>query len=100
MRLKPGDGEAQPDGSLKVAIELWPTANCFKPGQRLRLQVCSGGHPRWSRNLGAGEPLATATRWQGAEQTIYHDATHPSALILPLTNWRRDTSDIEVLQYA
>ncbi len=86
VRLTPGQGEAQPDGSLKIAIELWPTAMCFKRGHRLRLQVCSGGHPRWSRNLGTGEPLATAARWQGAEQMIYHDQAHPSALLLPLTN--------------
>jgi hypothetical protein len=100
VRLKPGAGAPQPDGSLQLTIELWPTAYCFKPGQRLRLQVCSGGHPRWSRNLGTGEPLATATRWQGAEQTIYHDAAHPSALILPVTNRWRDAAEIEVLQYA
>ena len=68
VRLTPGQGEPQPDGSLKITIELWPTANCFQRGHRLRLQVCSGGHPRWSRNLGLGEPLATATDMQGAEQ--------------------------------
>ena len=100
VRLAPGAGEAQPDGSLKITIELWPTANCFKRGHRLRLQVCSGGYPRWSRNLGTGEPLATATRWHGAEQMIYHDQAHPSALILPLTSWWSDTTDIEVLQYS
>ncbi len=100
VRLMPGDGKAQPDGSLKITIELWPTANCFRRGHCLRVQVCSGGHPRWSRNLGTGEPLATATRWQGAEQMIYHDQAHPSALVLPLTSWWSDKSDIEVLQYA
>lgn len=100
IRLEPGQGEPQPDGSLKITIELWPTANCFLRGHRLRLHVCSGGHPRWSRNLGTGEPLATATRWQGAEQLIYHDAVHPSALILPVTSWWSDVEDIEVLQYS
>jgi uncharacterized protein len=100
VRLKPGDGEPQPDGSLKITIELWPTANCFQRGHRLRLQVCSGAHPRLSRNLGKGEPLATATEWQGAEQMVYHDAAHPSALILPVTSWWRDVTDIEVLQYS
>jgi len=69
-------------------------------GHRIRLQVCSGGHPRWSRNLGLGEPLATATHWQGSEQLIYHDSAHPSTLILPVTSWWRDTADIEVLQYT
>jgi putative CocE/NonD family hydrolase len=100
VRLGPGRGEPQPDGSLKISIELWPTANCFRRGHRIRLQVCSGGHPRWSRNLGLGEPLATATRMRGAEQLVYHDAAHPSALILPVTSWWRDTEDIEVLQYS
>jgi putative CocE/NonD family hydrolase len=100
VRLKPGDGEPQPDGSLKISIELWPTANCFQRGHRLRLHVCSGAHPRLSRNLGKGEPLATATDWQGAEQMIYHDRAHPSALILPVTSWWRDIADIEVLQYS
>jgi hypothetical protein len=100
VRLTPGQGELQPDGSLKITIELWPTAVCFQRGHRLRLQVCSGAHPRLSRNLGKGEPLATATEWQGAEQTIYHDAAHPSALLLPVTSWWRDVADIEVLQYS
>jgi putative CocE/NonD family hydrolase len=100
VRLAPGQGEPQLDGSLKIAFELWPTANCFQRGHRLRLQVCSGAHPRLSRNLGLGEPLTTATDMRGAEQHIYHDAAHPSALILPVTSWWRDAADIEVLQYT
>jgi uncharacterized protein len=100
IRLEPGQGELQPDGSLKITIELWPTAICFLRGHRLRLQICSGGHPRWSRNLGLGEPLASATNMQGAEQLIYHDAAHPSTLIVPVTSWWRDIADIEVLQYT
>jgi putative CocE/NonD family hydrolase len=98
VRLRPGDGEPQPDGSLAITIELWPTANCFRRGHRLRLQVCSGAHPRWSHNLGRGEPLTTAAVGQGAEQLIYHDRAHPSRLILPATNWQRAAADIEVLQ--
>jgi uncharacterized protein len=100
VRLTPGAGEPQPDGSLKISVELWPTANCFLRGHRLRLQVCSGGHPRWSRNPGTGEPLGAATTLQGAEQTIYHDQTHPSALHLPVTSWWSDEADIELLQFA
>jgi putative CocE/NonD family hydrolase len=85
LRLEPGKGEAQPDGSLRIEIEMWPTAYRFRQGHRLRLQVSSGAHPRWSRNLGTGEPLATGTRMAIAEQTIYHDEEHPSALLLPVT---------------
>jgi predicted acyl esterase len=50
----------------------------------MRLQVCSGAHPRWSRNLGTGEALSSGTRMAVAEQTIYHDEAHPSSLVLPL----------------
>ena len=100
IRLTPGQGEAQPDGSLKISIELWPTANCFLRGHRIRLQVCSGGHPRWSRNPGTGEALGTGTTLQGAEQTIYHDQAHPSVLHLPVTSWWSDVEDIELLQFA
>ncbi|HYB05060.1 MAG TPA: hypothetical protein VED17_11405, partial [Nitrososphaerales archaeon] len=51
---------------------------------RLRLQVSSGAHPRFIRNLGSGEPLATATTFRTAHQEIFHDASHPSSVRLPV----------------
>jgi uncharacterized protein len=85
FRVEPGRGEAQPDGSLRIEIDLWATAQRFMRGHRLRLQVSSGAHPRWSRNLGTGEPLATGVRMAAAEQIIFHDEAHPSAVVLPVT---------------
>ncbi|MBK8987775.1 MAG: CocE/NonD family hydrolase [Chloroflexi bacterium] len=85
LRLEPGKGERQSDGSLCLEISLSATAHRFLAGHRLRLQVSSGAHPRISRNLGTGEPVLTSTRMVPADQTIYHDPTHPSALILPFT---------------
>ena len=32
------------------------------------LQVCSGAHPRWNRNLGTGQAVATATASRNAQQ--------------------------------
>jgi len=84
FRVEPGKGELQPDGSLRIQVDMWATAYHFQRGHRLRLQVSSGAHPRWSRNPGTGAPLGTATHMDVAEQTIYHDARHPSALILPI----------------
>jgi uncharacterized protein len=85
LRIEPGKGEARPDGSLRIEIDLWPTAYRFRTGNRIRLHVSSGAHPRWSRNLGAGEPIGTGTRMFAADQTVYHDSAHPSAVMLPLT---------------
>ena len=85
LRLSPGQPGAASDGTRRARFELWPVAHRFRPGSRLRLQVSSGAHPRYARNTGTGEPLATATTLVTAHQAVYHDAAHPSAIILPLT---------------
>ncbi|MBP6803423.1 MAG: CocE/NonD family hydrolase [Chloroflexi bacterium] len=85
LRVEPGCGQRQPDGSLCLEIDLSATAHRFLVGHRIRLQVSSGAHPRVSRNLGTGEPVLTSTRMVSADQTIFHDAAHPSALELPVS---------------
>lgn len=85
VRLAPGRITPEPDGSLRVTLDLWPTAHGFRRGHRLRLQVSSGAHPRFARNTGSGEPLGAATTLIAADQTVYHDPDHPSAVILPVS---------------
>ncbi|MEW5873315.1 MAG: CocE/NonD family hydrolase [Chloroflexota bacterium] len=85
LRLSPGRVAPQADGSLRLELNLWPSAHRFQAGHRLRLQVSSGAHPRWNRNLGTGEPLRYATRMQSAQQEIFHDPEHCSVLILPVS---------------
>lgn len=82
-RLRPDRPKPQADGTIQVSIELWPTAYRFKKGDRIRLQVSSGAHPRWTRNTGSGEPIATATKLRVADQEIWHDPDHPSVVALP-----------------
>ena len=67
-----------------ATVRLWPTAHRFKAGHRMRLQVSSGAFPRYARNLGNGEPHATATVMRPADQQVYHDPHHPSAIVLPV----------------
>lgn len=86
FHITPDKGACQPDGSLRIEIDMWATAHCFRKGHRIRLQVSSGAHPRWNRNLGTGSAFATDTRMKVADQTIYHDATHPSALLIPIVS--------------
>jgi len=98
--LRQDRAKPQPDGSLRSPIELWPRQLLLERPSH-RVQVCSGGIPAGPATWRVDdEPLATATHWQGSEQVIYHDAAHPSTLILRLTSWWRDTADIEVLQYT
>ena len=84
LRLTPGSIPPEPDGSLHISISVWPTAYHFRKGQRIRIQVSSGAHPRFVRNPGSGEPLASGTKLCVAEQIVYHDPEHPSSVLLPV----------------
>ena len=84
LRLTPGRPVPEPDGTIRLRFPLWPAAHRFRRGHRLRLQVSSGAHPRYARNTGSGEPLATATTLLSADQQVHHDPEHPSAVILPV----------------
>lgn len=75
--LRCGPGAEQP-----IRVDLWPTAHRFARGHRLRLQISGGAHPRFARNLGTGEPLATGTRLTASDRTVYHDPERPSFLTL------------------
>jgi uncharacterized protein len=86
MRLAPGpvrEGEeVGEDGIRTLDIALWPTANTFRAGHRIRLQVSSGAHPLFNRNAGTGEPLTTGSNLRSADQEVFHNAAHPSSLAL------------------
>ena len=69
----------------RVTVDLWPTAHRFAAGHRIRLQVSSGAHPRYARNPGSDEPLATATTLLAQQQSVHHDPPRPSAILLPVT---------------
>ncbi len=70
------------DQPQRVGVELWPTAYRLAKGHRLRVQVSSGAFPRWARNPGGGEPLATAATPRQATQTIHHSPEWPSAVVV------------------
>ena len=74
----------EPGKIYEYAIDLWATSNLFKAGHRIRLYVSSSNFPRFNRNLNTGEPAAGSTSLVKASQRIYHDAQHPSALVLPV----------------
>jgi uncharacterized protein len=73
-----------PDGVLAVDVELFPTAYRFRAGHRLRVQVSGGAFPRFARNLGTGEPFASAATGRPCRFEVHHDAAHPSRLDLPV----------------
>jgi putative CocE/NonD family hydrolase len=72
-----------PNQIYKYTIEVWPTSNLFKAGHQIRLEISSSNFPMWDRNPNTGHPFGQDAALQAADQTIYHDAAHPSAITLP-----------------
>ena len=73
-----------PGQVYRFTIDLWSTSNVFRKGHILRLEISSSDFPRFDRNLNTGEDPAFAQRYVSATNAVYHDAEHPSALILPV----------------
>jgi hypothetical protein len=75
--MKPGE-------VYEVTINLYPTANLFKQGHRLRVDISSSNFPRFDVNPNTGDPLQQHRRMITAENTVYHDARRPSHILLPV----------------
>ena len=75
--LKPGQ-------AYKFSLDLWSTSNVFLKGHTLRLEVSSSNFPRFDRNLNTAESPESGHKFVSANNVIYHDAQHPSALVLPI----------------
>ncbi len=74
----------EPGLAERLEIDLWHTAITIEKGHRLAVHVTSSNHPRFEVNPNTGAPPGETTTPRVATNTIYHDAEHPSAIVLPL----------------
>jgi putative CocE/NonD family hydrolase len=74
----------QPGRVYEYVIDLWQTGITIPAGRRLRVEVASASFPVWSRNLNTGGHNETETKYVVAHQAVYHDARHPSHVLLPV----------------
>lgn len=76
----------EPGAIHKLNLNMWATSNVFLPGHRIRLEVSSSNFPRFDRNSNTGGTIANEKReeYKSATNRIFHDADHPSKLILPI----------------
>lgn len=74
----------EPGKVYPFTIKLYPTANVFKKGHRIRVDISSSNFPRFDVNPNTGEPLNQHRRTVVATNTLYHDAEHPSHILLPV----------------
>lgn len=74
IRVTP-DTAAASDGSWRLQFTLHAASHSFLAGHRLRLQISSGAHPRYARNLGTDEPVGTATAMVANDIEIFAEGT-------------------------
>lgn len=74
-----------PGAPEKLTIDLWPTAITFEKGHRIALHITSSNAPRFEVNPNTGEATGSSKlKPRTATNTIYMDASHPTAIVLPV----------------
>jgi hypothetical protein len=73
-----------PGKVYELKIDLWSTSNVFLKGHKIRIEVSSSNFPRFDRNPNTGKTAGEDATFVKATNTVYHDAAHPSAVVLPV----------------
>jgi uncharacterized protein len=74
----------EPNTPTHFHIRLGATANCFRKGHRIRLEITSSDFPNHDRNHNVGRNDLEDTELQTAQQTIHHGPDGMSKLTLPV----------------
>lgn len=74
----------EPGKVYPVTIHLYPTANLFAKGHRIRVDISSSNFPRFDVNPNTGEPLQQHRRMITADNTVYHEVERASHIVLPI----------------
>jgi uncharacterized protein len=73
-----------PDQIYEIDLDHLVTSNVFLKGHKMRVQISASFFPNFSRNLQSGESENSSSKAQKATIRVYHDAQHPSQVILPV----------------
>lgn len=73
---------AKPGKVYKLEFELYPTANLFAKGHRIRVDISSSNYPRFELNPNTGGPLGIDRRMRVAQNSLYHSKFMPSHIVL------------------
>lgn len=68
----------EPGAVYEFEIDMWATANRFRAGHRIRVDISSADFPRYDRNSNTGGLSETPII---ATQTVRHDPERPSHLV-------------------
>ena len=72
-----------PGEVYEFEVHPYPTANVFRPGHRIRLDISSSNFPRYDVNHNTGDSPGGRER-RVATNTVYHDRERPTGVDLPV----------------
>ena len=74
----------EPGRAYAVTVAMFPCANLFKRGHRLRLDLAGSNFPHFDVNPNSGESEGSMEHPRGATTAVFVDATRFSYLVLPV----------------
>jgi putative CocE/NonD family hydrolase len=86
----------EPGEIMRLRIELFATANLFRAGHRLRLDISSSNFPKFDVNPNTGAPAGCGRNRQVARNTVFLDKTRPSRLIAEVVGAYTNVADRSV----
>lgn len=79
-----GNDLLTPGSVERYEIDMWGTCVEVKSGYSIRFTVMSAAYPLIARNLNTGGEIESESESVVAEQSIFHDDSFPSAVVLPV----------------
>lgn len=76
----------QKDAVYKFTVDMFATSIVIPAGNRLRVEISSSNYPMYEPNANSGKRPGTDTYddLRPARQTVFHDESRPSCIILPI----------------
>ena len=68
-----------------LAFHVCHMGHTFRAGHRIRISLSATAFPAIEPNHHTGEPVASAVARRTAVETVFHDTSRPSHLVLPVS---------------
>ncbi len=89
-----------PGVTVPIVIDVGVTANVFRAGHQIRVEISSSNFPKYDRNPNTGRAVAEEREGRVARQTIHLGRRFPSHILLPAATGLRPTSKIAIVKSA
>jgi len=72
-----------PGEVYEIEVDLWSTSYIWNTGHRIRVAISSSNYPRYLANPNTMDGINQNSGYTIAQNTVYFDSEHPSAIYLP-----------------